>query len=157
MSPRQRTAPDPRHCLFRTLLEAYWRDERNDLIPDLPWGAGEAGALSAFLKANPRLSSSGFRSLLDHRLNSDDHARGESPKIWLSALTRYANGPLDRYKLPKSCRVSAEATVGTYRADAPREDSFDPELNYWSIVRSNMPLKFEREAPRHIKAALAQE
>jgi hypothetical protein len=116
VSPRTRTPPDPRHCLFRTLLEAYWRDERNELVPDLPWGPGEAGALGAFLRANPRLSADGFRRLLEHRLNSEDHARGEPPKIWLSSLTRYANGPLNKYKQPKERRNDGN------RADERKRD-----------------------------------
>ena len=101
MTTRKRNPPDPRHVEFRDLLDLYWRMEGNELVPDLPWGAAEAGALGAFLRANPRLGNAGFNRLLQHRLDSDDHARGEPPRVWLSSITRYANGPLNQYKLPK--------------------------------------------------------
>ena len=158
MRPRERKVADPRHIAFRALLEAYWREEENVHVPDLPWGAAEAGALGAFLRANPTLEQSAFQSLLKNRLASEDHARGESPRVWLSSLTRYANGPLDRFKLLKRPAMHSDATVGMRREDSEPSLSNDAvALNYWRIVHGTNRLKYEREVPMSIRVQLAAE
>jgi hypothetical protein len=104
--PRQRKPADPRHAEFKARLVGYWAAEVNGFTPELemPWGAGDAGALAAFLRANPRLSAAGFQRLLQHRLDSEDHAPGEPVKVWIGSLTRYAQGPLNKFKQPKERR-----------------------------------------------------
>jgi hypothetical protein len=104
VTTRQRKPADPRHAEFKALLSQYWTAECRDAELDLPWGAGDAGALAAFLRANPRLSQAGFLRLLQHRLDSEDHAPGEPVRIWIGSLTRYAQGPLNRFKQPKERR-----------------------------------------------------
>ena len=104
MTTRQRKPADPRHAEFKALLVGYWTAEGNETVPDLPWGAGDAGALAALLRANPRLTAVGFQRLLQHRLDSEDHAPGEPVRIWIGSLTRYAHGPLNKFKQPKERR-----------------------------------------------------
>lgn len=109
-------APDPRHSATKVLLDGYWQNEMRS-IPSLPWGAADAGALGQFLKANPALTVETIRECLMNRLASDDHAPGERVHIWIGSLLRYANGPLDRFKLPKR-QVNLAASVGIYRPEA---------------------------------------
>jgi hypothetical protein len=101
MSPRTRKPPDPRHAEVVAVLRQYWEVERNELVPDLPWTAADAGALGQFLRGNPTLTVDQVKELLRNRLKSDDHARGEPIFVWIKYLTRYAAGPLDKYKQPK--------------------------------------------------------
>jgi hypothetical protein len=115
---------DPRHRETWRLLWDYWQAEHNELVPELPWSAGDAGALAAFLRANPRLSSDGIARLLQHRLDSDDHARGEPVRLWIGSLSRYANGPLNQYRQPKRSNNNGQPTRADqrtqYAADATR-------------------------------------
>jgi hypothetical protein len=113
MTPRaNRPAPDPRHLLVKDLLEGYWRRE-NPRVPTLPWGAGDAGALASFLRANPDLTVDVVSTCLGHRLTSEDHAPGERVYRWVGDLLRYSQGPLNRFKQP--LRGSAEPGVGSYQ------------------------------------------
>ena len=112
MTPRKdRPTPDPRHGKVKEMLEQYWHRE-SPMLPTLPWGPGEAGALGAFLRANPDLDIETIGRCLLHRLASDDHAPAERIYVWIGDVLRYAAAPLDRYRLPK--RTSSEATVGMF-------------------------------------------
>jgi hypothetical protein len=104
MSAPARKAPDPRHTPVLVILRKYWRAENKDAGYELPWGPADAGALASFLRANPGLSVDGITRLLQHRLASEDHAPGEPVRLWIGSLTRYAGGPLNRYKQPKERR-----------------------------------------------------
>ena len=92
--------PDPRHTAVKAVLVKYWTAE-NPSGPELPWGPADAGALGTFLKASPTLDVEQITQLLRNRLVSDDHAAGEPVFVWIKYLTRYLQGPLDKYKQPK--------------------------------------------------------
>lgn len=112
MSPRKnRPAPDPRHAAVKEALAKYWAAE-NPALPDLPWSAGDAGALGALLRANPSLDVATFETCILNRMLSEDHAPGERVFRWIGDLLRYHAAPLDRYRLPKRPAQSSEANVG---------------------------------------------
>ena len=107
-------SPDPRHRIFKGLLDDYWVAE-NPSIPLLPWGPADAGALGQFLRANPTLSTDVVKTCLENRLVSEDHAPAERVHRWIGDLLRYASGPLNRFKQPmRASSMSAEAQVGVY-------------------------------------------
>ena len=89
---------DPRHTPVKELLARFWGAESPG-IP-MPWGPADAGALGQLLKANPTMTEEEIRQLLVNRFKSDDHARGEPVFVWIKYLTRYLDGPLDKYKQP---------------------------------------------------------
>jgi hypothetical protein len=106
--------PDRRHMPIKGMLDQYWQRE-NPMIPSLPWGAADAGALGSFLRANPAITPEVVAACLEHRLQSEDHAPGERVHRWIGDLLRYAQGPLNRYKQPlQPSRMQSEASVGTY-------------------------------------------
>jgi hypothetical protein len=96
------------------LLDSYWLSE-NPMIPSLPWGPADAGALGMFLRANPTISTEIIATCLQNRLVSEDHAPAERVYRWINDLLRYVGGPLNRFKQPMHPAVAAEASVGTYR------------------------------------------
>jgi hypothetical protein len=108
--------PDRRHMTVKGMLDEYWQREVPS-IPSLPWGAADAGALGQFLKANPDLAVETICKCLVNRLHSDDHAPGERVHIWIGSLLRYAQGPLDRFKLPK-LQANPAASIGMYKPSA---------------------------------------
>lgn len=108
--------PDRRHMPVKGMLDEYWQREVPS-IPSLPWGAADAGALGQFLKANPDLAVETIHDCLSNRLASDDHAAGERIHVWIGSLLRYAQGPLDRFKLPKR-QANPAASVGMYKPEA---------------------------------------
>ena len=120
MSKRERKAADPRHREVWKLLWNYWQAEGNELVPDLPWSAADAGALALFLRANPKLSVEGIGRLLQHRLNSEDHAPGEPVRVWIGSLTRYVQGPLNKYK-----QLKERKDVQRTRADERNQHAAD--------------------------------
>ena len=124
--------PDRRHMVVKGMLDTYWREEMPS-VPSLPWSAADAGALGQFLKANPELNVRVVEDCLVNRLQSDDHAPGERVHVWIGNLLRYAQGPLDRFKLLK--RTNGEATVGMQRSDASAPV---PELPKFGRIREQM-------------------
>jgi hypothetical protein len=91
---------DSRHASFRKTINHYWR-ERVDRDSDAPWDGGEARYLSDLLKAYPTLTADGFTQCLRNRAASDDVQHSERPRVWLSNVMRYRNGPLDRFNKAK--------------------------------------------------------
>ncbi len=99
--------PDPRHMAVKELLAKYWAAECPSL-PELPWGAAEAGALSQFLKSNPALTVEQIADLLRNRFRSEDHAAGEPVFVWVKYLMRYLAGPLNKYRQPMERRTDGQ-------------------------------------------------
>jgi hypothetical protein len=84
---------DPRHLPFRLACETYARFKSVAFV----WDASEARALSLLLKASPRLSLLDFQMCLTNRARSPGTAHGERPRLWLPNITRYQQGPLNRF------------------------------------------------------------
>jgi hypothetical protein len=99
----RKKTPDPRHMQVKELLQKYWAAENPD-AQQMPWGAADAGALSSFLKDSPSLTVEQIAQMLRHRFVSEDHAAGERVFVWIRFLTRYQQGPLNKYKQPKESR-----------------------------------------------------
>lgn len=135
---------DPRHSIVRRLLATYWQRE-NPIIPSLPWGPADAGALGRFLKDNPTVTPEVVGVCLDNRLQSDDHASGERVFVWINDVLRYAAGPLNQYKRPK--HVSAEASVGMYRPGKKRSEPVPDET-----TRQFMGEEWFTRACAHLKS-----
>jgi hypothetical protein len=117
--PRKKA--DPRHSAIKALLDSYWQRE-NPMIPSLPWGPADAGALGMFLTANPNLSPDVVATCLEFRLVSLDHAPGERVYRWIGDVLRYAGGPLNQFKQPTYTGPAPEAAVGTWRPDRVRNE-----------------------------------
>ena len=95
---------DPRHAACKSVLDSFWA--RHNTLP-MPWSGKEAKHLSSVLSANPSLSVEQFEQILENRSASEvNHSEG--PGIFLLNITKYANGPLDRYGKPlgRSARLS---------------------------------------------------
>lgn len=92
---------DLRHTVFRDALERYWHHvNANTTLPELPWSARTAKALSDLLSASPTLDVGAFLKLLNYRSQSEVN-QSEEPYVWLRRVTDYAAGPLDRFGKPK--------------------------------------------------------
>ena len=107
-------APDPRHTAVKELLAKYWAAECPS-SPELPWGPAEAGALAQFLRSNPNMDLERITELLRNRFKSEDHAAGEPIFVWVKYLTRYIEGPLNKYRQPMERRTDGK--VKPTRAD----------------------------------------
>jgi hypothetical protein len=117
--PKGRRAPDPRHGQIKLLLENHWLQE-NPMIPSLPWGPQDAGALGLLLRANPNLRPEVVALCLANRLASEDHAPAERVYRWIGDVLRYSAGPLNRFKqLPRASEASAGANRPGKRYGAP--------------------------------------
>ena len=117
--------PDTRHGAIKGLLDSYWLRE-NPMIPSLPWGPADAGALAQFLRANPNLSPDVVATCLENRLMSRDHAPGERIYRWIADVLRYAGGPLNQFKQRTYAGPAPETTVGTWRPGQVRSEP-EPE------------------------------
>lgn len=96
-TPTDLDSKTAKHSVFRGLIAEAW-NARNEI--DLPWDGGEGAQLSALLGANPKLGPDGMRKLLKHRNESEAVNFAERPRAWLSDVTRYARGSLDRFGAP---------------------------------------------------------
>ena len=110
--PLHAASPGSKHAVFRGLIEEAW-NFRNDIA--MPWDGGEGAQLAALIAANPNLGPEGLRKLLKHRNESAGVNFAERPRAWLSDVTRYARGPLDRFGAPiEEARAAAKAPVMIY-------------------------------------------
>jgi hypothetical protein len=109
---------DCRHIACRDLVHAY-HAAKHPGKARAPWDGSEARQLGALLSANPNLSVDDFATLLKHRSDSDVN-HSARPRTWLSSLTDYARGPLDRYAKPKGSHGthSSSTTSGSARGAA---------------------------------------
>jgi hypothetical protein len=89
---------DPRFAKFKELLAEYWKF-KNPSVPDMPWGAADATNLSRMLKENPSLTEAQFRKCLRNRTKSDVN-HGDPIRTWVLSITKYAEGPVDRFNQP---------------------------------------------------------
>lgn len=98
-SPKKRTSgkPDPRHTPFRESIAKSFEAHSNGI--ECTWDSSEAGTLSKFLQANPKLSIGDLTRLLRNRELSGGVVFTERPRAWISTLTRYAAGPVETWKL----------------------------------------------------------
>jgi hypothetical protein len=88
------TAPaDPRHTPFRLAIVTYAKFK--DVV--LAWDGSEARALSLLLQSAPGLTLERFQACLNHRARSPGTPHGERPRLWLSNITKYQDGPLNQF------------------------------------------------------------
>jgi hypothetical protein len=92
-SPNPNPNPDPRHVAFKMACETYARFKGVTFI----WDGSEARALSLLLKSAPQLALRDFQQCLNHRARSPGVPHGERPRLWLQTITRYQQGPLNRF------------------------------------------------------------
>jgi uncharacterized protein YdaU (DUF1376 family) len=96
-TPRVKRDVDLRHTEFRKFIGVYWSHKNPALR--MPWDATEAKQLNSFLAANPTLGVDAFKELLNRRAKSEvNHA--ERPRVWISNITNYAGGPLNKFNKP---------------------------------------------------------
>lgn len=114
------TTPDPRFAEFRAAVERYWKHV-NGALP-MPWDASEAKALNALLHAAPALTTEQALKCLANRAVSET-PQTTRPRKWLSSLTDYAAGPLDRYGKPMQRATAPEAGAGQRRGTDADHDT----------------------------------
>jgi hypothetical protein len=90
--------PEPRHAEFKAALTEYWV-AKNSIA--MPWDGSEGKALSQFLLQNPHVSVEQFGAMLRNRAQSEGVNHGDRPRLLLSRITSYTNGPLDRFNRPR--------------------------------------------------------
>lgn len=100
--------PDPRHTIFKEALGKYWKF-KNPNLPEMLWGAREAGALGELLRSMPGLTLEAFQSILNARSRSAA-THSERASVWLPTCTRYLSGPLDRFTLPQAISGDTRGT-----------------------------------------------
>jgi len=84
--------PDPRHAQIRKYINKVQRDSGD---PE-QWDGRSAKALSNWLKANPSVTLEQAVSFVENRFASAE-PRGAPPWEWIPKLTKYSEGPLDKY------------------------------------------------------------
>lgn len=100
---------NPRHVACKGAIFDYYRKHCKGEDPD--WDGREGKALAMFLSANPKLTDSGLKRLLDHRARSDvNHA--DRPSKWIGSLKSYLNGPLNEFGKPKGASNGNGLTKG---------------------------------------------
>lgn len=109
---------DPRFTPFKAAIVEYWA--RSNPTAEMPWDGSESKHLTDFLKACPRTDLAAFKRMLNHR-GMSDVVQSHRPRMWLGALTDYANGPIDRYGKPMVQKSAPEASTGVQPFDAEDE------------------------------------
>ena len=89
----EREPCDPRHSQLRDLIRKLQRET------DVPeqWNGRCGKELSVWLRANPNVGLEQAASLVRNRFASDEPL-GAPPWEWIPKLSRYWDGPLDKYK-----------------------------------------------------------
>ena len=90
--PLAASTVDPRHVQIREFIRALQRETGT---PE-QWNGRCARALSTWLKANPVVTIQDAERFVRNRFESDE-PRGAPPWEWLPKLTKYSEGPLDRF------------------------------------------------------------
>lgn len=104
------------HVRCRDIVHAYWqRLHPGDEVA--PWDGFAGKKLALFLIANPRLTESGFKRLVDFRASSEVN-HSEHPVDWMAKLTKFGTGPLDRYGKPL---VAPAAVTSGLKFQDPQE------------------------------------
>lgn len=110
-SPKKETSgkPDPRHTPFRKLIAKSFEDHSSGI--ECTWDSSEAGTLSKFLQANPKLSIGDLTRLLRNRELSGGVVFTDRPRAWIPSLTRYAGGPVETWKLKHDAPAPTKAPL----------------------------------------------
>jgi hypothetical protein len=83
---------DLRHAALRRFIQEIQRETGT---PE-QWDGRSAKMLSNWLKANPRVTVEDAARFIRNKFESDE-PRGAPPWEWVPKLSKYAEGPLDRY------------------------------------------------------------
>ena len=104
---RAKRAKDPRHVLFRNACRLYAEHHKVELI----WDVSEAKQLTRLLDAAPDLTLEEFQRWLQHRARSEGVTHGTRQRTYLSNISDYQQGPLDRFGKQKG--NNATDRIGT--------------------------------------------
>jgi hypothetical protein len=92
-----------RHAEFKAIVAEHWKAANPHL--EMPWDGREGKNLEMFLRASPTVTAEQFGRFLRRRFGSEVNT-AERPAIWLTFLTSYGNGPLDRFGKPLPVRLN---------------------------------------------------
>lgn len=81
-----------------------------------PWDGSDAKQLSLLLAAKPDLDEKKFAVWLYNYARSDV-TRGDRPRVFLSRLPSYANGPLNQYGKEKRYAESKDAALARHNRE----------------------------------------
>jgi uncharacterized protein YdaU (DUF1376 family) len=91
---KRERASDERHTTFKAAIKDYWNAKNPDI--DMPWGGAEGKALSTWLREAPHVTIEQFTTLLQARFQSEVN-HGDRPSQWIRWVTKYGDGPIDRF------------------------------------------------------------
>jgi hypothetical protein len=96
--PKKKKDADHRHHPFQKLIFKCYRylNDRDPL-----WDASEAKMLNSLLVSAPQLDEGDFFHWLQNYVHSDNINKSDRPRMFLSRITSYADGPLNEYGKPK--------------------------------------------------------
>lgn len=116
----EREETDPRHIPIR---EAIKREQDQAHVP-IQWNGRSAKTLSDWLRANPRVTAEEAILFVSNKFMSEE-THGDPPWQWIPKLSKYSQGPVDRFGKPPEAdwRVgyegmthnSSECEVNMYR------------------------------------------
>lgn len=107
------------------------------------WGPAEAKQLSAFLKQAPALDQEAINQLIRNRFRSKEPA-GRRPCEWISRLSSYATGPLDRFNKPEEV-TNGNQTYPPARGNQPLSAFERRTLNNLSATERALQRERDRE------------
>jgi uncharacterized protein YdaU (DUF1376 family) len=90
--PSSERVSDPRHAPIREFIK---QKQRETNIPE-QWDGRSGKALDIWLRANPTVTVETAQRFVSNKFDSDE-SRGSPPWEWLPRLSKYAEGPLDKF------------------------------------------------------------
>jgi len=94
---------ETRHAAFKAAIKAYW--DSVNIGVEMPWDGAEGKQLGMYLRSSPNVTVEQFTGFLRHRFKSEV-THSQRPSRWISYVTNYANGPIDRFSQPLTGGIS---------------------------------------------------
>jgi hypothetical protein len=104
-----------RHAEFKGAIEKYWLAKNTGV--EMPWGPAEGRNLAMWLKESPTTTVEQFTFWLRNRFKSEvNHT--ERPSRWITNVTNFAAGPIDRFGKSLGSNGGKNAAVPSGKTDS---------------------------------------